>query len=190
MPACIPHDRSPRELLADDVLDIFERRLIRRQECEPISIASLARPLVLDNVGGELHRRRIVVAPPLPRRRRQQHERRLVGVLDAERIVRCAMHAQETSTSVPFLGADQRDDLGLNLRAGECLGPVLGFLIERSDRREPVVFTRAVKVGSILAEPAQRFGELGRLLAGDCAGQAETRHSPFPYWSIHAARSP
>src|SRR6266567_8039937 len=31
---CVPHDRGPGELLADHVLDIFESRLIGRQECE------------------------------------------------------------------------------------------------------------------------------------------------------------
>src|SRR5215471_14177891 len=47
-PTRIAHDRSPSQLLAHDVLDIFERPLIGRKESEPVTIAPLTRPPVLD----------------------------------------------------------------------------------------------------------------------------------------------
>jgi hypothetical protein len=145
---------------------------------------------VLDDVSRELHRRSISIAGALPRRWRKQDKCRLIGVLDAEWIVRCAMHAQKAHTPVLLLGPYQCDDLRLDLCGREGLGPVLGFLVERGDRRKPVVFTRAIKVGSVLAEAAHCFGELGRLFAGDCAGHAEPWQSPYPCWSSHVAQWP
>ena len=43
-------DQALGELLADDVLDIFESCLISCQGCEPISIALLARTLVFQKM--------------------------------------------------------------------------------------------------------------------------------------------
>jgi hypothetical protein len=91
----IMNDRSPRQLLAHDVLNIFERSLVRSEECQPVAIAPLARSPMLDGVSSDLHRWSVGIATPLPRRRRQQDKCRLVGVLDAEWIVWCAMHAQD-----------------------------------------------------------------------------------------------
>src|SRR6516165_8225458 len=74
-PTRIANDRSPSQLLAHDVLDIFERPLIGRKESEPVTITPLTGPPVLDDVSRNLHRRSVVIATPLPRRRRQQHKR-------------------------------------------------------------------------------------------------------------------
>jgi hypothetical protein len=47
---------------------------------------------VLEDVSRELDRRSIRIAGALPRRGRQEDKCSFVGVLNAERIVRCAMH--------------------------------------------------------------------------------------------------
>ena len=62
---------------------IFKRRLIRREESEPVTIAALTRSPVLDDVSSDLHRRSVGIATPVRRRRRQQNECRLISVLDA-----------------------------------------------------------------------------------------------------------
>src|SRR6516165_8070972 len=67
-PTRIAHDRSPSQLLANDVLDIFEPPLIGRKESEPVTIAPLTRSPVLNDVGRKFHGRCVLIAPPLPRR--------------------------------------------------------------------------------------------------------------------------
>ena len=44
-------------------LDVFKRRLVGREECEPVAVAALARPAVFDDVGRELYRRSVAIAP-------------------------------------------------------------------------------------------------------------------------------
>jgi hypothetical protein len=66
MPGASRTIEAQASFLPTTFLNIFESRLISRQECEPVPIASLARPLVLDYVGAELYRRRILLAASLP----------------------------------------------------------------------------------------------------------------------------
>ena len=99
---------TPRRALARDVLDVLERRLIDGEESEAVPVAPLPGSLVLENVGSELHRRRVGLAASVPIGRRQNNERRLVSVVDGERVVGRAVHAQEANASVLFLAPDKR----------------------------------------------------------------------------------
>ena len=69
----------------------------------------------------------------------------------------------------PFIDVKRMDDLSRR----QHFSAILCLLIERSDGGEPIVLAGAVQVSGVFAETAYRFGELGRLFAGDCAGHAE-----------------
>src|SRR5262249_568365 len=158
------------------VPNVFERALVRREECESIAIAALTRSLVLYDVSGGLHRRRIGITAPVACRWRQQEESSLVSILDAEQIVRGALDAQEAVAPVLLLGSEERHNLRVDLCGRVRLRAIVRFLIEGGDRGEPIVLASAVEIGRALAEPSQRLRELSRLLARHSAREANARN--------------
>ena len=82
----------------------FKELVVGGQERQTIAVAPLACALVLDDVGGELRRLRVGLAGAMRGHGRQDHQRRLVGVVDIERLVRRGVDAQEASASTSPCG--------------------------------------------------------------------------------------